>query len=93
MLKDAVHRSVFIASHRLAETPGKLTFIKVDVDDGEDIVEKVGISSMPTFKVFRKGKEVESFTGAESAKLQVRACVGGLRWLRRWSGEGRRWFW
>ena len=55
----------------LSATPGKLTFIKVDVDDGEDIVEKVGISGMPTFKVYQNGKEVEGFTGAEETKLRA----------------------
>jgi len=60
------------SSDRLAQTPGKLTFIKVDVDEGEDITEKVGISSMPTFKVFQNGKEVDGFTGADKGNLQVR---------------------
>ena len=56
---------------KLAQTPGKLTFIKVDVDDAEEITEKVGISGMPSFRVFQNGKEVEGFTGAEAPKLHA----------------------
>ena len=44
---------------KLSETyKGKGTFIKVDVDKGTEISSWAGITSMPTFKVYRNSSEV-----------------------------------
>lgn len=56
---------------KLAETPGGLTFIKVDVDAGSEISEKYDISAMPTFKVFQNGKEIDALVGASKDKLEA----------------------
>ena len=53
----------------LSGDPGKLTFIKVDVDAAEDISQKCGISAMPTFQVWQGGKKVDELVGASKDKL------------------------
>eukprot|EP01068_Selenidium_serpulae_P016305 Selendium_serpulae@DN6285_c1_g1_i10.p1 len=45
-------------------------FLKVDVDEGEEIAQSQQVSSMPTFKYFKEGKEVDHFSGADEAKLR-----------------------
>ena len=51
-----------------AKTPS-VKFIKVDVDQGEDIAAKYKISSIPAFYLFKNGQQVENFVGANEAKL------------------------
>ena len=50
-----------------------VVFVKVDVDEAADVAEKCGISAMPTFQFYKGGKQVDSFSGADEAKLK--ACV------------------
>lgn len=50
---------------------GNLTFIKVDVDEAEDISGKCGISAMPTFQVWKDGKKVKELVGASKEKLKA----------------------
>ncbi|KIO19146.1 hypothetical protein M407DRAFT_246265 [Tulasnella calospora MUT 4182] len=45
-------------------------FYKVDVDEAADVAQECGIRAMPTFKVFRDGKEVDSMRGADVDGLQ-----------------------
>jgi len=45
-------------------------FYKVDVDEQADIAQELGIRAMPTFKLFKDGKEVETLVGAAPQKLQ-----------------------
>ena len=67
----------------LSGDPGKLTFIKVDVDAAEDISQKCGISAMPTFQVWQGGKKVDARwciqgeiggTGCQ-AQVKRKACL------------------
>lgn len=48
-------------------------FLKIDVDANEEASAKYKVRSMPTFKVFKAGKEVEEdgFGGASVAKLNA----------------------
>lgn len=46
-----------------------IKFIKVDVDDAEDVAEKCGVTAMPTFQVWRGGNKVSSLVGASKDKL------------------------
>jgi len=56
----------------LAESSGdKAIFIKVDVDEAEEIAAKCGISAMPTFKVFKNGKMQDELVGASREKLEA----------------------
>ena len=52
-------------------------FLKVDVDDNQDISGYERVSSMPTFAVYRYGKKVETFSGADANKLTA-LCT---KWL------------
>ncbi|VWU50604.1 thioredoxin 1 [Hepatocystis sp. ex Piliocolobus tephrosceles] len=48
----------------------KAFFIKVDVDEATEVTEKENITSMPTFKVYKKGTLVETLLGANDAALK-----------------------
>ena len=41
----------------------------MDVDEGEDISAKCGISAMPTFQVWKDGAKVDELVGASKTKL------------------------
>eukprot|EP00814_Leptocylindrus_danicus_P002647 CAMPEP_0116034128 /NCGR_PEP_ID=MMETSP0321-20121206/19415_1 /TAXON_ID=163516 /ORGANISM="Leptocylindrus danicus var. danicus, Strain B650" /LENGTH=105 /DNA_ID=CAMNT_0003510365 /DNA_START=154 /DNA_END=471 /DNA_ORIENTATION=+ len=47
-----------------------VTFIKVDVDEGQDVAAQAGVSCMPTFMFYKGGKKVEQIEGADEAKLK-----------------------
>ncbi len=50
---------------------GKVTVAKADVDDCEQIAINLGISAVPTLKLYVKGELVESITGVmPEAKIQ-----------------------
>ncbi|XP_075149309.1 thioredoxin 2 [Haematobia irritans] len=51
------------------EYAGKVVFIKVDVDDCEDVAMEYGISSMPTFIFIKNKQNLETFSGANAEKL------------------------
>ena len=53
----------------LAEANPDLVFVKVDVDELEDIAAEAEISAMPTFQVYKGGAKVDSMTGASADKL------------------------
>lgn len=48
-----------------------IKFIKVDVDQAQDIAEKEGISAMPTFKFFANGAKCGEVVGASEAKIEA----------------------
>ncbi|XP_046357935.1 thioredoxin-2-like [Haliotis rufescens] len=52
------------------EWKDKLVVLKVDVDDCAEIAEKMGISAMPTFFIFKDGNKVGDVVGANEAKLR-----------------------
>ncbi|XP_055345315.1 thioredoxin-2-like [Paramacrobiotus metropolitanus] len=45
-------------------------FLKVDVDEAEEIASTYEITSMPTFVFVKNGKKVDSFSGADVNKLE-----------------------
>jgi thioredoxin 1 len=45
-------------------------FLKVDVDEAQDIAREYQIRSMPTFLFIRNGQVIENFAGALVDKLQ-----------------------
>merc|ERR1712217_882371 len=51
----------------------KVKFVKIDVDENDEVAREYAISSMPTFKVFKSGKEDENggFGGASIDKLKT----------------------
>mmetsp|Transcript_1202 Transcript_1202/g.3971 ORF Transcript_1202/g.3971 Transcript_1202/m.3971 type:complete len:91 (-) Transcript_1202:155-427(-) len=50
-----------------------VVFVKVDVDDLDDIAAECGISAMPTFQLYSNGVKVEELTGADKGKLEALA--------------------
>jgi thioredoxin 1 len=48
-------------------------FIKVDIDELSSVADEQNIVSMPTFKIYIKGKEVNSVIGADKQKL-IKIC-------------------
>ena len=44
----------------------KVKFVKLDIDESMDIAEDNSIMSVPTFKIFKDGKSVQTFVGALS---------------------------
>ena len=50
-----------------AEYKGKVKFIKIDVDEAQDVAMKFNIMSIPTVVLFNKGKEVQRQSGALNA--------------------------
>ena len=51
--------------------PGKFAFVKVNVDEAREIAAQYGIQAMPTFLLFKDGKQVEEIKGADPRKLKT----------------------
>jgi thioredoxin len=56
--------------------PNLITFTKVDTDAQKDIVSTYGISAMPTFMIFKNGRETKRIKGADPKALNE--AVKGL---------------
>ena len=57
--------------HDLALSHPGVAFLKVDVDEQQEIAAAEGVRSMPTFKVWRGGLPLpqEGFAGADAQRL------------------------
>ena len=44
-------------------------FVKVDVDEADDVAGACGIQAMPTFQFFKGGAKIDEMRGADQAKL------------------------
>merc|ERR1712223_858384 len=53
------------------EFEGKVLFLKVDVDESEEIAGKEGIQAMPTFIFYKNGTRIEDFAGADQDRIQI----------------------
>ena len=45
-------------------------FVKIDVDEADELAEFLGVSAMPTFKFFKGGEQVDELVGASEVKLK-----------------------
>lgn len=61
-----------IAPHlqRLADEKKNSTFLKVDVDQAQEIAAEYRIRAMPTFLFFKNGQQVDMLEGADIQRLQ-----------------------
>ncbi|ODO07333.1 thioredoxin [Cryptococcus wingfieldii CBS 7118] len=50
-------------------------FVKVDVEEQEDVAKEAAIKAMPTFIAYKDGKPFKTITGAAPAKITVSAVV------------------
>ena len=46
------------------------TFLKVDVDDMAEVAAAASVAAMPTFKVYKSGKQLDEVVGANPAGLK-----------------------
>ena len=53
----------------LAQQHGNALFVKVDVDELEDVVHSCEVLAMPTFQIYKGGEKVDTLTGANEKKL------------------------
>ena len=47
-----------------------VVFLKVDVDEAEDVAAEYNISAMPTFVFLKDGKKIDDLMGANVDKLK-----------------------
>ena len=50
------------------ELEGKVSIIKIDVDNSQRIASMYQVTSIPTLILFKKGKEVDRIVGVRNAK-------------------------
>merc|ERR1711935_1289467 len=55
---------------KLAEEMTDVVFVKVDVDENEEVAQQCGISAMPTFQFYKSGSKVHEFSGASEDKIK-----------------------
>lgn len=53
----------------LSKANPDVVFLKVDVDECEDVATHYSVSCMPTFMFFKNGQKIEDFSGANEAML------------------------
>ncbi|MES1910169.1 MAG: hypothetical protein MHM6MM_002816 [Cercozoa sp. M6MM] len=55
-----------------AEYEGRVSFLKVDVDEMPEVTEENEITAMPTFVFFKDGSEVARVMGAAAEKIKAK---------------------
>jgi len=59
------------AVEQMSEKYQNVIFIKVDVDELEDVAKAEAITAMPTFRVYKGGKSIDELVGASTDKLEA----------------------
>ena len=54
----------------LSEEEPNVVFVKVDVDENEEVSRACEISCMPTFQFYKNGKKVHEFSGANETTIK-----------------------
>jgi thioredoxin 1 len=55
----------------LSETHTDILFVKVNIDEAEDIANEYSVAAMPTFMLFKKGNVVMINTGANKNMISM----------------------
>ena len=58
----------------MAEENPDVVFVKVDVDEADDVASACGISAMPTFQFYKGGAKVHEFSGASEQILRAKVA-------------------
>ncbi|KAL2233581.1 thioredoxin H2 [Sesamum indicum] len=58
------------AIKEFAEIYTDVDFIKIDVDELDGVAREFGVQTMPTFILFKRGKEVDKVVGAKKEDLK-----------------------
>lgn len=58
------------ALHAMSSKYSDVDFVKIDVDELNDVAKEFGVQAMPTFVLLKQGKEVARVVGAQSAELE-----------------------
>ena len=53
----------------LAANNTDVEFVKIDVDEAQQISSECNVKSMPTFMFYKDGQKVHEFSGASTQKL------------------------
>ncbi len=56
--------------HKLAEKNPHIVFLKVNVEEAQELCSKYAVSAMPTFLAFTDGKKVAEIIGADKSKIE-----------------------
>ena len=54
----------------------KILFAKIDIDENEEVAGFLGVTSLPTFILFKNGKEVSRMMGASISGLNSLVAKG-----------------
>lgn len=65
-----------------------VNFVKVDVDEAEEVAKSLSVRAMPTFVFFKQGKEVDRMEGASPDGLEAKVKEHGANVA--FEGQGRR---
>ncbi|XP_056156473.1 thioredoxin [Lampris incognitus] len=65
---------IFLAMSKKPENKNVI-FLKVDVDEAQDVASHCGIKCMPTFFFYKKGEKVDEFSGSNSEKLEQKVVM------------------
>ena len=56
---------------KMAEDTPEVEFVKVDVDDNQEVAALCGIEAMPTFQIYKDGTKNEEMCGADPNGLNA----------------------
>lgn len=59
---------------KLAEQTPEAVFVKVDVDDADDVAAACGIQAMPTFHFYKGGVKIDEMMGADKNTLEAKVA-------------------